>query len=147
MTQLKKRVLAVDEEEVVLDFLRLVLEADDLHVDTACDVLAAFNEAREHEPDLVLLDAFMPNGRGLWLCKKIRANAQTKCIQIILLTVAQEPFVSGCVADVGADGYIRMTPNTVAVRSEVRRILNLVEVPCPSVPMESVADEVLAEGS
>jgi len=137
-------VLAVDEEPVVLGFLRLALEADDLQVDTACSVLAAFNIVQQHEPDLVLLDVFMRNGSGLQLCKKIRANTQTKCIQIILLTVAQEPFVSRCVADVGADGCIRITPNTVAVRSKIRRILNLAEVPCPSVPMESVAVEVPA---
>jgi len=138
-----RRVLLVDDEPVVLDFLRMVLEAGDLYVDTAANILGAFDEVQKHKPDPVLLDASIPGG-GVEICKMIRANMQTKFTQIILFSVAADPLIYKSVWGVPADGYMRITPNTFAIRSKIRLMLNLVEVPYPSLPMESQPAEALA---
>jgi DNA-binding response OmpR family regulator len=90
------RLLVADDSETVLLMLQRRLEMAGYEVTTATDgreALAAVEEAgEEHEPDLILLDAMMPNMSGIEALQKLRAAGSKVPILIISAHLdAQEP--------------------------------------------------------
>src|ERR1700676_4716106 len=70
------------------------------------DGLSAVADAREHPPDLAILDVMMPVMSGLEVCQELRKDPATAKIPVIILTaVAQEADIAAGVA-AGADDYI-----------------------------------------
>jgi CheY-like chemotaxis protein len=71
-----------------------------------CDGLSAAADAREHPPDLAVLDIMMPGMSGLEVCQELRKDPATARIPVILLTaLAQETDITAGLA-AGADDYI-----------------------------------------
>ena len=70
------------------------------------DGLSAVADAREHPPDLAILDVMMPGMSGLEVCQELRQDPATADIPVIILTaLAQETDITGVFA-AGADDYI-----------------------------------------
>jgi DNA-binding response OmpR family regulator len=70
------------------------------------DGLSAMADAREHPPDLAVLDIMMPGMSGLEVCRELRKDPATAKVPVILLTaLAQEADVTAGFA-AGADDYI-----------------------------------------
>lgn len=70
------------------------------------DGVSALDDAREHPPDLAILDIMMPGRSGLEVCRELRRDPATAGIPVILLTaLAQEADITAGLA-AGADGYI-----------------------------------------
>ncbi|MEZ5332290.1 MAG: sigma-54 dependent transcriptional regulator [Thermoanaerobaculia bacterium] len=70
------RILVVDDEQGMLDFLRLLLEGEGYSVETASSVEAGRTHLDEHDADLVLCDIIMPDGSGLDLLRETRRRDQ-----------------------------------------------------------------------
>ena len=70
------KVLVVDDEQGMLDFLSLLLESEGYQVHTAASVQGAREYLDEREADLVLCDIIMPDGSGLDLLREIRRREQ-----------------------------------------------------------------------
>jgi CheY-like chemotaxis protein len=68
------RVLAIDDDEVILRLLQLNLELEGHTVVTAVDGPQGLAAIREHHPDVVLLDVMMPNLDGFAVCEAVRAD-------------------------------------------------------------------------
>ncbi|MFH1368564.1 MAG: response regulator [Elusimicrobiota bacterium] len=82
----KTRVLAVDDDQTVLDIIKQGLETLDYEVDTAeseADVWISLHRTR---PDIILMDVSMPGLDGISLCKNIRTSPGMSDIPIIMLT-------------------------------------------------------------
>ena len=70
------------------------------------DGLSALADAREHPPDLAVLDIMMPGMSGLEVCQELRKDPATANIPVIILTaLAQEADIAAGIA-AGADDYI-----------------------------------------
>ncbi len=70
------------------------------------DGLSAMADAREHPPDLAVLDIMMPGMSGLQVCRELRKDPATASVPVILLTaLAQEADITAGFA-AGADDYI-----------------------------------------
>jgi DNA-binding response OmpR family regulator len=92
------------------------------------DGLSALADAREHPPDLAILDIMMPGMTGLEVCRELRKDPATAHIPVILLTaLAQEADITAGFA-AGADDYVLkpFSPrdllthvNTVLARAQV----------------------------
>jgi CheY-like chemotaxis protein len=82
------------------------VKADRYRVVEAGNAVDAVDQAREHRPDLVLLDVALPDRDGFWVCRTLKVDPQTSHIPVIMLTAM------GLAADreqafqAGADGYI-----------------------------------------
>ncbi|MEX2487865.1 MAG: response regulator transcription factor [Nitriliruptoraceae bacterium] len=99
------RVLLVDDHEVVRQGLRLLLEtALGLTVDEAGSGPQALAQAREHRPDVVLLDARMPEHDGIWTLRALR-DAHPDLPVIMLSTYDSSEYVEGAITH-GAAGYL-----------------------------------------
>ncbi len=102
------RVLAVDDDPIILRLLQLNLELEGHEVLTAADGRSGLDAVRRERPDLVLLDVMMPNLDGFQVCAEVRADPDPAiaAIPIVMLSAkAQEADVTTGIA-AGADAYV-----------------------------------------
>ncbi|MBK8984947.1 MAG: response regulator transcription factor [Chloroflexi bacterium] len=97
------RILVVEDEDRIRQFLQRGLTFEGYRVDAAADGQTGLELARENPPDLVLLDLMLPGMNGLEVCRRIRAASE---VPILMLTAKEtiEDRVVGL--DAGADDYL-----------------------------------------
>jgi two-component system response regulator MprA len=98
-----QRVLVVDDDPKITQLLRRALSLEGYAVQTAGSGVVGLEEARSHEPDLVILDVLMPGMDGLEVCRRLRAEAD---VPILLLTAKDEVADRVEGLDSGADDYL-----------------------------------------
>jgi two-component system cell cycle response regulator len=81
-----KRILIVDDMGSVRQLLKSFLVGKDYLVEEACDGLEALMMIGDNPPDVVVLDVLMPKMDGLECCRRIKANASTQHIPVIIIT-------------------------------------------------------------
>lgn len=86
-----KRILAVDDNPVMLDVYRWLLTEEGYDVTLAKDGSQALNSLEAGEPDLVLLDIEMPNISGWQLLEIMRGRVEWHDIPVIMVTALIEP--------------------------------------------------------
>ena len=118
-----RTVLVADDDEDILQLVSFRLERAGYNVITASDGQQAIAAAREHRPDLAVLDVMMPGMNGYDVTRALRADAVTAEIPVILLTArVQEADVSRGF-EAGADDYLRKPFSPQELRSRVQAIL------------------------
>jgi DNA-binding response OmpR family regulator len=118
-----RTVLVADDDEDILQLVSFRLERAGYTVVTAADGQQALAAAREHHPDLAVLDVMMPGLNGYEVTRQLRADAATAQIPVILLTArVQEADVSRGF-EAGADDYLRKPFSPQELRSRVQAIL------------------------
>lgn len=133
------RVLLVDDEERILNFLKTKLKASGYEVVTASNGLEALEQAQAQEPDLVVLDILMPRMNGFEALKELR---RFSAVPVIILSArgADMDKIKGL--SLGADDYLPkpFNPDELVARIEaVRRRLEPLKRGEPSGPL-SVGD-------
>jgi DNA-binding response OmpR family regulator len=83
---MKKKILIVDDEEVLRRIMRTMLERRPFDVIEAANGAEGFDLARKEQPDLILLDWNMPGMNGADVLRALRAETLTAGIPVILLT-------------------------------------------------------------
>jgi diguanylate cyclase (GGDEF)-like protein len=122
---MSERVLVVDDDEDIRTVLRVTLELAGFTVITAADGPDGLDLARSESPDVILLDVMMPSMDGLEVLTRLRADARTAHLPVLLVTarVQSQDAVDGL--EKGADDYITkpFDPDEVAarVRAAIRR--------------------------
>ncbi|MBB5642113.1 response regulator transcription factor [Cryobacterium roopkundense] len=98
-----RRILVIDDDQMVSEVVCRYLLAADFVVDQAPDGLSGLRQAEAERPDLVILDRMLPHIDGLEVCRRIRANW---AVPIIMLTALgeEEDRIEGLEA--GADDYL-----------------------------------------
>jgi DNA-binding response OmpR family regulator len=102
------RVLAVDDDPIILRLLQLNLELEGFEVLTAGDGLTGLEAIRRERPQVVLLDVMMPNLDGFEVCRCVRADDDPSVAAtpiVILSARAQRADVEAGMA-AGADAYV-----------------------------------------
>jgi DNA-binding response OmpR family regulator len=118
-----RTVLVADDDEDILQLVSFRLERAGYTVVTAADGPQALAAAREHQPDLAVLDVMMPGLNGYEVTRQLRADPATQAIPVILLTArVQEADVSRGF-EAGADDYLRKPFSPQELRSRVQAIL------------------------
>ena len=98
------RILMVEDEEKLAQFVQLELTYEGYEVDLAYDGLSGLMAARDQTPDLIILDWMMPGLSGVEVCRRLR---QTGCQTPVILLTAKDDVsdrVEGL--DAGADDYV-----------------------------------------
>jgi DNA-binding response OmpR family regulator len=86
----KKKILVVDDEDDILQFLELVLREKGYDVVTAAGGQDALTRAQIEKPDLVLLDIMMPQMDGWEVLKLLRVDEETAHIPVAMLSARTE---------------------------------------------------------
>ncbi|HAQ71643.1 response regulator transcription factor [Salibacteraceae bacterium] len=101
-----KKILVVDDEEDILEFLSYNLEKEGAKVYTAKNGLLAIEVAMKKKPDLILLDVMMPEMDGVETCMRLRERPETKNVIIAFLTARGEDYSQIAGFEAGADDFI-----------------------------------------
>lgn len=97
------KILVVDDEQNIVDILKVNLEREGYEVIAAYDGLQALEKTESEKPDLILLDCMLPKMDGFEVCKKIRHGSNTP---ILMLTAKSEEIDKVLGLELGADDYI-----------------------------------------
>lgn len=98
-----RKILLVDDVQLLLEIQKRFLESSHVHILTANDGEEAFAIAQKERPDLIIMDKFMPNMDGLTCCRQLKGTPSLAHIPIIMSTNAataadaEEYFRAGCV--------------------------------------------------
>jgi DNA-binding response OmpR family regulator len=103
---MKTKILVVDDEPDVRDYLQKRLEARGYVVTTAADGIEGLQAATDTLPDLILLDVMMPNKDGFAMLKDLQANATTQRISVIMATAKGQSSDIYYGQDLGATDYL-----------------------------------------
>ncbi|MBI5362065.1 MAG: response regulator transcription factor [Planctomycetes bacterium] len=103
----RARILVVDDDPDLVELVKHHLVREHYEVFTAHDGERGLAEARVHVPDLILLDLMLPGIDGLEICRRLRADARTKSIPIVMLTAKGEETDAVVGLMQGADDYVR----------------------------------------
>lgn len=114
------RILVMDDEPNIVNYLKSYLEASDYEVFTAMDGTEGLRIFERELPDLVLLDIRMPEVSGFEVCRRIREWSQTP---IIMLTALDSVADKVKAFDIGADGYITKPFGEVELLARISSLL------------------------
>ncbi|HKK44997.1 MAG TPA: response regulator transcription factor [Balneolaceae bacterium] len=123
----KQTILVVDDEEDLLDLIEYNLKKEGFAVLKAEDGKEGMNMAREHSPNLVLLDIMMPKMDGLEVVERMRADNKLKHIPIIFLTARGDEKTEVEGLDKGGDDYITKPISTTKLISRIKAVLRRFE--------------------
>ncbi len=114
-----KRILVIDDEPDIREFVSYNLSRRGFIVVTAADGISGYDLAVKFEPDLILLDILMPGLNGYETCMKLRENPQFEKTQIVFLSALNQSYAKDLGFKMDADAYL-----TKPVRMEflVRRV-------------------------
>jgi diguanylate cyclase (GGDEF)-like protein len=127
-TQVTSRVLLVDDDVLIRDYLGTIIAAGGYEVATAPDAKTALTSMQNDFAPIVILDVSMPGMDGLDLCRAIRRQAYSGYVYVMLHTSkdAEADILAGLEA--GADDYLSKstpTPQLMGRLRTARRILAL----------------------
>ncbi len=117
------KILLVDDEEDILEFLRYNLKKDDYIIEVAMDGKEAIEKAYEFKPDLIILDVMMPDMDGIEVCNRLREDEQFNDTLITFLTAKSESFTQIAALDTGGDDYITKPIKPNVFKSRVKALL------------------------
>jgi len=123
MSNKKVKILLVDDEPDILEFLKYNFEKEKYDVSTAKNGLKAIEKAKNNIPDLIVLDVMMPDLDGIEVCRQLREMPQFKNTIIVFLTARNEDYSEIAGFDVGADDYVSKPIRPRALLARVKSLL------------------------
>ena len=117
------KILLVDDEEDILEFLSYNLKKEGFRIDTANNGISALKKLEKSKPDLIILDVMMPEMDGIEVCEKIREQENFDDVLILFLTARSEEYSELAGFSAGADDYITKPIKPKLLVSRVNAIL------------------------
>jgi len=118
-----REVLVVEDEPDIRRLVVLHLEREGFRCRTAANGLDALREAKANVPDLVVLDLMLPGIDGLEVCRRLRSDASTAGVPIIMLTAKSDEVDRVVGLEVGADDYVAKPFSPKELVARVRAVL------------------------
>lgn len=117
------KILLVDDEPDILEFLGYNLRKEGYAVFTANNGKEAILSAKKELPNLVIIDVMMPDMDGIETCREIRSIDELKNTMIAFLTARNEDYSQIAGFEVGADDYINKPIKPRVLISRIKAIL------------------------
>ncbi len=119
------KVLIVDDDPLILEMYKDLLEHNDLMVLSAPDGLKGLEKAAKEHPDLMLLDIIMPGIDGFEVCRRVKTDPKLKDIHIIILTGLTDPKLNVQAFKAGADLALRKPAEPATILRTIQAALAL----------------------
>ena len=123
MDTIKNKILLVDDEADILEFLSYNLKKEGYRVFTANNGKEAVIVAKKENPDIIILDVMMPDMDGIETCREIRDLPGLKDVMIAFLTARNEDYSQIAGFEVGADDYINKPIKPRVLISRIKALL------------------------
>ena len=121
------RILLVDDEPDILEFVKYTLVKEGYEVFTAQNGAEALKAAAQHRPHLILLDMMMPVMDGAQTCRAIREDPQLRDTMVVFLSAVGEEEQQLTGFGVGADDYLTKPIKMKLLVSRVQAILKRID--------------------
>jgi two-component system alkaline phosphatase synthesis response regulator PhoP len=123
MSSEKTKILLVDDEPDILEFISYNLNKEGFEVFTSNNGRDAIKIAVKEKPELIILDVMMPDLDGIETCRVIRETPELKDVLIAFLTARNEDYSQIAGFDAGADDYINKPIKPRVLISRVKALL------------------------
>jgi len=123
MENKKYKILIVDDEADILEFVGYNLKKEGFTIFTSENGKDAIKKAKEHHPHLILMDVMMPEMDGIEACGKIKEIPDLKNTIIAFLTARSEDYSQIAGFDAGADDYIAKPIKPKVLISRIKALL------------------------
>lgn len=140
---MNERILIIEDDQAILKILQRGLTYEGYTVDTATEGRSGLMLARDHQPDLVILDWMLPGMDGLEVCHRMRTASGSVPILMLTAKDAVQDRIQGL--DAGADDYLVKPFNLDELLARVRALLRRTQP--DRVPILKFADLTLDTGS
>jgi len=117
------RVLVVEDEQDVAELLRYNLAREGYDVTVAPDGADAVKIARTLVPDVILLDIMVPQLNGWEVCRRLKSEADTRAIPVIMVTGRVEEGDKVLGFELGADDYVTKPFSLLELVARVRAVV------------------------
>jgi len=104
-----KKILLVEDEEIMIGLLQRKLENEGYEVDVARDGVEGLEKMKEAKPDLILLDIIMPRMGGFEVLEKMKDDPDLKKIPVIVISNSGQPVELGRVRKLGVKDWLIKT--------------------------------------
>lgn len=117
------KILVVDDEPDILDFISYNLKKENFQVEVAENGMEALKLVNTYLPDLILLDIMMPEMDGVEFCRSLREKEQFNDIIVAFLTARNEDFTQISALEVGGDDFINKPIRPRVLVSRIKALL------------------------
>lgn len=117
------RILIVDDEQDILEFLSYNLTKEGYQIETAESGEEALAKAEEFFPEMIILDIMMPGMDGIEVCSQLRENPEMDNTLIVFLTARNESFTQIAALEAGGDDYITKPITPRLLKSRVKAVV------------------------
>lgn len=132
------RILVVEDEKDLAHVLEYNLRQAGFDPLVAYDGAAGLRMARDVKPALVLLDVMLPDVSGIEVCKRLKSDAATSSLPIVLLTARAEESDRVTGLEAGADDYVTKPFSVREVMLRVRAVIRRTSTQSASSPEREV---------
>lgn len=123
---MKPKVLIVDDEKDIVEFIKYNLEREGYAVEGAYNGAAAVKKAKKFRPSLIILDVLMPEMDGITACKEIRSLPEFQDTYIMFLTAMGEEFSEIAGFEAGGNDYVHKPIKPRALISRINAVMKRV---------------------
>lgn len=121
---MSKKVLIVDDEQDILESVKMLVETMGYEVKTTDNGNKAVEMLKKDKFDLVLLDILMPKISGIATLEKIRAEKSIKNQKVVFLTVVSlSQAGKGAVKELAPAGYIEKPIDNTLFKAKIKKII------------------------
>lgn len=120
-----KTVLIADDEQDIVETIQFMLEAEGIECLIAFDGEKALNLAKNHNPDLIILDVMMPKINGYKVCRLLKFDKKYKEIPILMVTARSQEEDKLIGNETGANEYITKPFEINEIVDKVKTYLNI----------------------
>ena len=120
-----KKILIIEDEEIMIDLLKKKLVAEGYQVSIARDGLEGLEKIKKERPDLILLDIIMPKMGGLEVMAELNKDPELKKIPVIVVSNSGQPIELDEIQKLGAkDWLIKTEFDPREVVDKIQKILS-----------------------
>lgn len=123
MNSAEYKILLVDDEPDITEFLAYNLKKEGFQVETASNGEDAIKQAKTYKPHLVLLDVMMPGMDGIETCEELRTIPDLENVMIAFLTARSEDYSQIAGFEAGGDDYISKPIKPKVLISRIHALL------------------------
>src|SRR5437868_1425500 len=117
------RVLIADDNPQGVELLDAYLSGSDYEIRTCADGEETLRQVKDWRPDLILLDIMMPKISGFEVCKRLRADAASRDIAVLMITALDQQSDIDRAVEAGTDDFLTKPINKTELLLRVRSVL------------------------
>ena len=118
-----KRILVVEDDPGAIRLVSYTLEQEGYDVITASNGLEGLKKARDEKPDLLVLDVMLPGLDGFEFCRRLRADAETAGLSVLMLSAKAQEIDKTTGLRIGADDYLAKPADPSEILDRVSNLL------------------------